>query len=222
MYADRRTDRTFNPGSLGVAIGINAALIGGLLFAAPGIVPFAPKPADPPLITYEVPKPKPVPIEDPVTDPNPRPQPRLRAPLPPLPIPQTDQGVTVDPSPYVPPVTGGDSVGTGTGTGAVDPPKPAPPLIVQPGIDPRYAADFQPGYPPSERRAEREGRVVVRVLIGVDGRVKQVERAEATSDAFYRATLDRALAKWRFRPGTRDGVPVESWKTMTLTFVLEN
>ena len=224
MYADRRTDKAFKPGSLGVALGISGAMIGGLFFAAPDIAPFILKPADP-LITYVVPEPKPVPVE-PADNPAPRPQPRLQTPPPPLPIPKTNQGVEIDALPYVPPIPAGGGVGTGTGTGVgvgpIDPPKPVPPLIVQPGIDPRYAADFQPTYPPAERRAEREGRVVVRVLIGTDGRVKQVERVEATSDAFYRTTLERALARWRFKPGTRDGAPVESWKTMTLTFVLEN
>ena len=35
---------------------------------------------------------------------------------------------------------------------------------------------------------------MVRVLVGTDGRVKQVDRISATTDAFYRATFDRALA----------------------------
>ncbi|WP_165899542.1 hypothetical protein [Sphingomonas sp. PP-CE-1G-424] len=52
--------------------------------------------------------------------------------------------------------------------------------------------------------------------------MKQVERVSATTDAFYRATFDRALAKWRFKPATRDGVPVEAWRSMALTFVLQN
>lgn len=221
MYADRHDERAFNPGSLGVALCVNATLVGALFFAAPVLDPFKPKADDPPIRTYNVPKPKPVPIDPRKAD-APRPEPRLRTPPPPIPIPSTDQGVTVDPQPYVPPADPGASVGGGTGTVVVDPPKPSPPLIVAPGIDPRYAAAFQPGYPPEERRAEREGRVVVRVLIGTDGRVRQVERVSATTDAFYRVTLNQALAKWRFTPGTRDGVPVESWKTMALTFVLEN
>jgi protein TonB len=64
------------------------------------------------------------------------------------------------------------------------------------------------------------GKVTVRVLIGTDGRVKQVEPVTATSDAFFRATRDQALRRWRFRPGTRDGVPQEAWRTMSVTFVM--
>ncbi len=221
MYADR-PNRTggFNPGSLGVALAVNGVVIGALFFAAPHVLPFVP---DTPLITYvpytPPPPPEPTPPADPLIRQQPRPAPRPDAPIPQVPTP-TDTGFTVvpDPIPYTPPI---GVEGTGTGTVAVDPPK-QPPLFVQPGIDPRYAADFQPSYPSEERRAEREGRVVVRVLVGIDGRVKQVERVSATTDAFYRATLDRALAKWRFKPATRDGVPVEAWRSMALTFVLQN
>ncbi len=225
MYADR-LNRTggFNPGSLGVALAINCAVIGALFFAAPDVLPFTP---DPPLITYvpytppppEPVPPDPVPPADPLVRQQPRPALRPDAPSPLVPTPSTE-GFTVapDPLPYTLPI---GVEGTGTGSVAVDPPK-LPPLFVQPGIDPRYAADFQPSYPSEERRAEREGKVVVRVLVGVDGRVKQVERVSATTDAFYRATLDRALAKWRFKPATRDGVPVEAWRSMALTFVLQN
>jgi len=222
MYADR-PNRTggFNPGSLGIALLVNGAVIGALFFAAPKLLPFTPP--DGPLITYvpytPPPPPEPVRPADPLIRQQPRPGPRPDAPVPQVPTP-TDTGfvVTPDPLPLTPPI---GVEGTGTGTVAVDPPKPTP-VFVQPGIDPRYAADFQPSYPSEERRAEREGRVVVRVLVGIDGRVKQVERVSATTDAFYRATLDRALAKWRFKPATRDGVPVEAWRSMALTFVLQN
>ena len=49
MYADR-LNRTggFNPGSLGVALAINCAVIGALFFAAPNVLPFVP---DKPLVT---------------------------------------------------------------------------------------------------------------------------------------------------------------------------
>ena len=222
MYADR-LNRTggFNPGSFGVALAISGAMIGGLFFAAPKMVSFTPP--DTPLITYVPYAPPPPPEQMPPADPlirqQPRPTPRPDAPITVVQIPQTDGfAVAPDPLPYTPPV---GIEGTGTRTVEVDPPKAAP-ILVQPGIDPRYAADFQPSYPSEERRAEREGKVVVRVLVGTDGRVKQVERVSATTDAFYRATFDRALAKWRFKPATRDGIPVEAWRSMSLTFVLQN
>jgi len=93
-------------------------------------------------------------------------------------------------------------------------------VLIEASSDPRYAGDLQPVYPPSEQRAGREGRVVVRVLIGTDGRVKAVEPVSATSDAFLDTTRRQAIGKWRFRPATRDGVPVESWKRIGVSFSL--
>jgi protein TonB len=65
-----------------------------------------------------------------------------------------------------------------------------------------------------------EGFATVRVLIGTDGRVKQVEAVKASDPAFLDATRKQALAKWRFLPATRDGEAVESWREMTVRFQL--
>lgn len=86
--------------------------------------------------------------------------------------------------------------------------------------NPRYAGVLQPGYPPGMIREEREGVVTVRVLVGVDGRVKALEAVRADAAAFLEATRKQALAKWRFLPATRDGTPVESWREMTVRFEL--
>lgn len=222
MYAQRYAARRgVNPASLGIAIGINAALVAGLMFANPEVVR---RIYSPPIDTYNVPEPplpepvkpldppktKATPHETPLTSPDPVVHTTVPNdfPIPPLP-----------PQPYVP-VDPGPGTGAGTGV-TVDPPKPVPPVLTQPGIDPRYAGLFQPPYPPAQERAGATGKVVVRVLIGVDGRVKQVERVLATNDDFFRVTEQRALGKWRFKPATRDGVPVEGWRTMTVRFTLK-
>jgi protein TonB len=88
-------------------------------------------------------------------------------------------------------------------------------------FDPRFADAMQPAYPTSEQRAQRDGSVRLRVTIGADGRVKAVERLSATSDAFWRATERHALSRWRFRPATVDGRPVESRKVLSVHFRIE-
>lgn len=222
MYSDRYTGSgRFNPAGLAAAIGINAMVIGALLFAAP-YVGIAPPGGS--IDIYDVPI-DPVPPEPTPQPPQPRasarPIERIET-VPPIVESAIDLGrpLTVDPLPFPP----GDALigGTGAGTGITpaDPPTPAP-VIVGPSVDPRYAADLQPAYPPSEQRLSREGRVTVRVLVGSDGRVRQVERVSATSDAFFAATEAQALRRWRFRPGTRDGTTQEAWRTMTVTFRLE-
>jgi protein TonB len=224
MYADRHASRV-NPASLGIAVVINVAAIAAVLFAPPVITKVL---KDPDLKIFTPPPdtiPDPVPPPAERSAPKPLPRQSIDTTTPLTPIPSTD--FTLPDQPPMPPAPPSQLEGTGTEPGPirattiVDPPKPLP-VLTAPSVDPRYAADLQPTYPPEERRAGRDGRVVVRVLIGVDGRVKQVEPVSATSDAFLRVTRDRALSRWRFKPATRDGIPVEAWRTMALSFVLED
>ncbi|HEX8642847.1 MAG TPA: energy transducer TonB [Allosphingosinicella sp.] len=97
-----------------------------------------------------------------------------------------------------------------------EPPRPAPVRIAAQLI----SGGLQPPYPASEQRLEREGRVVIRVTIGADGRVLAAQKVSATSDAFYQATERHARARWRFRPASVDGRPIETSKTLTVVFQL--
>ncbi|SEN81696.1 protein TonB [Sphingomonas gellani] len=227
MYADRHarpggfTPGRINPVSLAIAVGVNAAVVGALLLAAPQVFTH---PADPPLKVVDIldpPPPEPIKQLDPPKA-KAAPQQRIET-VPPLVEVPPQTSFQLPPMPPQPPVSvdTGASGGTGTGAATVEVAKPALPLLVQPGVDPRYADQFQPPYPPAEQRAEHPGKVVVRVLVGMDGRVKAVERVSATSDDFFRVTERQALSRWRFRPGTRDGIPFEAWRTMSVTFVLQ-
>lgn len=135
-----------------------------------------------------------------------------------LPIPK----VPIDLTPKLPPLPPmGPEIGKAPDIGTVvTPVLVAKPVMVDAFIDPRYQSLLQPPYPPEEQRAGNSGRVVLRVLVGTDGRVKQVEKVSAASDAFFAAAQRQALGKWRFKPATQDGVPIEQWKTMSLRFVL--
>jgi periplasmic protein TonB len=97
-------------------------------------------------------------------------------------------------------------------------PPPPNPVIRTARLDPRYASALQPDYPPSMIRAEMEGSVAIRVLVGVDGRVKDVQIVKAASADFAEATKRQALKKWRFLPATSDGQPIESWREMNVRF----
>lgn len=102
----------------------------------------------------------------------------------------------------------------------IDTPRPPdPPVRIE--AEMRTGVALQPPYPASEQRMNREGTVTIRLLIGADGRVKSVEKVRATSDAFFSVTERHALSRWRFRPATLDGEPVESRKTLTVHFQLD-
>jgi len=218
MYAQKFADGPrFRPASLGAAIAINGAFIAALILANPNIITIA-KP-DPTRI-FDVPLTKPPEKTKPLPrkiEPQPQPTTQVVTPDPiikPVDVtPNTVKGETVITEPLTP------GTGTGTTPGTYPTDLPIIPKFIGAREDPRFARDLQPPYPDFERDAGREGVVKVRVLIGIDGRVKQAERIDGR-DSFARATIAQALAKWRFQPATRGGVPEESWKVMTVRFTL--
>ncbi|WP_066798065.1 energy transducer TonB [Sphingomonas soli] len=219
MYASQRyVPRAPRSISLGGSLAISGLLLVGLTTFLPNIVPGV-RPKSITIVDYKDPAPPP-PESVPQPESAPRPsQPELYIPQPPIPQPQQPvmSGTTVMPVDLPGPVII-DNPGP---TVIAEPLPPLPPLIAA-QRDPRFADAYQPEYPSSELRAQRDGTVSVRVLIGTDGRVKAVEQVSATSAAFFEATKRQALNKWRFKPATRGGVPQESWKTMSVRFELKN
>ena len=219
-YGDRYgAGPAFRPGSMALALGLTAAPVIAL---ALGLQITRVIHDPPPFTTY------PVAPEPPPPPPDPQPQPKTKAPpieiayIPPhpdVPVPPVNPlPTTIDP----PPANPGPLIGPNPDPIPAPPPPIAKPVIVGPEIDPRYANLLQPPYPPEEQRAGNSGRVVLRVLVGTDGRVKQVEKISAASDAFFAAAQRQALGKWRFKPATKDGVPFEQWKVMSLRFQIED
>ncbi|CAA9495631.1 MAG: hypothetical protein AVDCRST_MAG39-1104 [uncultured Sphingomonadaceae bacterium] len=220
--------RRSSPASLALVDAAHAAAVAALLLAkGPVIFDHEPviteainiplKPPPPPELMVEQPKTAPsvLDLPDPIiAPPLPRPMPpvdRTDAPAPSLPLPPGPPTPDLALGPKLPPPL------------PVPQPEPkAPPVRVDARLDPRYAGALQPDYPSSELRAENEGNVTVRVTIGRDGRVAAVECVRAASDAFCQATREQALRRWRFKPATEDGRPVEASKTMMVRFLLEN
>ena len=217
MYADRYAKPTgLNPGGMMFALGASGVLLFGLSLSAPNFI----RHIDTVLKGVNIPlTPDPKPIEKPIPQPHAKTVEAVRRD----PVDTTKQTVTVatgsatDVPIDLPPLTT-VAVGTGTDIGTIIPLHV--PVIARPQLDSRYIDNFQPNYPSDERLAGHAGRVIVRVLIGTDGRVKDVQQISAASAAFFEATRKQALNKWRFRPGTRDGVAVEAWHTMAVSFVL--
>lgn len=88
-----------------------------------------------------------------------------------------------------------------------------------PSVEARYLHNPPLDYPRLSRLRGEQGRVVVNVLIGVDGSVQGV--AVNTSSGFER--LDQAalssVQRWRFVPGKKGGVPQTMWYTVSVNFV---
>lgn len=201
-----------HPFALGVALTINLAAVGALMVAKGPSVLLPPEAIE--LIDITPVAPPPEPIE---TPPKPRDTPVIKEtvtlPTPEVPTTSQDSDFTL------PPPTPGPATGNpGTGEGIALPPAPAPiPVLTEAALDTRFADQFQPPYPPGKQRLGEEGRAVLRVLIGADGRVKKVERVSG-DDAFLSVSERQALRRWRFKPATRDGLAVEAWKMITVRF----
>ena len=84
-------------------------------------------------------------------------------------------------------------------------------------VDPTVVHQVEPLYPDILRRAGVEGRVVVRVLIGVDGRAEDVVVLRSDHEGFDRATVE-AVRTWRFTPAIQAGQPVRVWMTIPVRF----
>lgn len=199
--------------SLGIAGVVGSALV--LALVAPTLVR-----TDPPLegiLIQRDPPPPPEPV-DPVDQPVIRNQTTVTTTPTLVDVPTVFDGpeVRFDPQPWQPP-TPYDGTGADAGGGAIPDPVPNPVLI---GAirDPRFAGAFQPPYPPALERERVEGSARVRVRIGADGHVISVEDVSSTDPRFFAAAQRQALARWRFRPATRDGVAVESMQVLTVQF----
>jgi periplasmic protein TonB len=216
--------RAFNPASLGATVAINGGILAMLLTLAGGVAAVIP---DNDGIRIFTPAALPIPV--------PQPETRKKEKKEPVDILRPTQEYTTPTTANKPPQ--GSNTLTAA-TGIVPPPPPGPavgagteaiipvPIVIPPHvptfttsqIDARYRSAFQPAYPDSMLRAGREGIAIVRVLIGTDGRVKQVEAVSGDDEAFLQATRAHALKKWRFKPATEDGIPVETWRELTVRF----
>jgi periplasmic protein TonB len=69
---------------------------------------------------------------------------------------------------------------------------------------PRAIYDPDPEYSEEARKAKYQGSVVLRVIIGSDGRPRNLQVVRSLGMGLDQKALD-AVAKWRFAPATKDG-----------------
>jgi len=77
-----------------------------------------------------------------------------------------------------------------------------------------------PSYPRRARDRGLEGRVVVRALVGTDGKVLETEIVTSSGHAILDRSAVRAVQRWIFKPALQDGKPIERWYRTALRFTL--
>ena len=231
-------DERLTWGAAGILLAVTAAHVGGIfrLLLAPPALPEA----EPPPPVFEIslqklpPPTLPPPIEEIVEIPPDAPPPTREAVKPPprqtRPVPILVDTPTLNPvppgtqvKPYEigdellpgvpgPPVTGG----TPDGVGFDDSPGPRGPVFTKLKL-----LDFVPPvYPPRCLRLGIEGRVIVRVLVGEDGRPQEVTVGTSSGDATLDESAMKAVRRWRFEAATRNGAPVRAWVNAPVEFKL--
>jgi protein TonB len=193
------------------AIALNFALL--MLVSMPmqgGLPSLAPK--DGPVITVvDIPKERPVPPVVPVTPrvpvhPHTPTLPvRTQSPTPPVDVPVLVENGS---EAYVPPV---------------DPPVDATAQDTGPvtGMSLEYALAPAPSYPREALRNGVTGTVLLEVLVDVDGSPLKVtiHRSSGNRD-LDRAALQQVQKHWRFRPASRNGMPVQAIGIVPIDFRL--
>lgn len=163
----------------------------------------------PPLKVFDVVEIAPPPMVEP---PKPKPQPEDVVPqvMSPPPIVETIAPpplLTVAPPPTKP-------------APVVAPPAPPAPMSVD-NLDDKMIGGSPPRYPLESRRKKEQGTVLLRLLIGTDGRVEDVSIAQSSGFERLDQAALQAARSWRWQPMTRNGQPVEVRGVMPIPFILK-
>ena len=75
-----------------------------------------------------------------------------------------------------------------------------------------------PKYPDAARAIGASGRVVIRVLVGIDGKVKETAVLSSFGNPACEAAAIAAAEQWEFNPATKDGEPFEQKATIPFDF----
>ena len=87
---------------------------------------------------------------------------------------------------------------------------------------PQALVKFQPLYPAQARMRQIEGTVVLEFVVGSEGRPRDIEVVSSTPGQVFAEAAVRAVNRWRFSPGTREGRPVPVRVRQKITFRLED
>ena len=82
---------------------------------------------------------------------------------------------------------------------------------------PRQISRPSPTYPPELRRAGISGTVVLQFAVRSDGTTSKITVERSDNPAFEEPAI-RAVRKWRFEPGEKDGKAVNVWVRLPIPF----
>ncbi len=96
------------------------------------------------------------------------------------------------------------------------------PIEEPPRFDVAYLNNPKPTYPALSRRLGEEGRVGLRVLVGIDGLPQQVEIHHSSGYERLDRAARNAVTRWRFVPARQGNRPVSAWVQVPIVFRLQD
>lgn len=87
---------------------------------------------------------------------------------------------------------------------------------------PKAIRSYSPVYPPQAEANLYEGRVVLQFIVTKEGGVKNVEVVDSVPAGVFDESSKDAILKYKFSPGIKDGVPVNTIVKLPISFELEN
>jgi len=91
--------------------------------------------------------------------------------------------------------------------------------FVASSTNPKITSFAKPDYPEMARRAQIEGTVIVKVLVGPDGNVKDAQVLQGVNPLLNSAAL-AAARRCKFIPGKQRDIPVKAWMALPFNFRL--
>ena len=79
-----------------------------------------------------------------------------------------------------------------------------------------------PRYPRAEAMSGVQGRVMLRILVGIDGRPVEVTVQKSSGNRnLDRTAREHVLKSWTFKPAMRNGQPVQAYGVVPIDFTLQ-
>jgi periplasmic protein TonB len=86
--------------------------------------------------------------------------------------------------------------------------------------EPVTLSKVSPVYPETAKKRRAEGWVELQFIVGTDGRASQIEVLRAQPEGMFDRSAVQAVTRWKFKPASLNGQPVEARATTKVGFKL--
>lgn len=100
------------------------------------------------------------------------------------------------------------------------PAPPAPPSDIAPSENISYRKLRPPKYPPQAVRQQMQGKVMLKVLVGVDGTPEEITVERSSGHRLLDQAAIAAVKTWVFNVGIKDGQKIRGYALVPVEFNL--